>query len=371
MQGIKARIAAIQSGAIRSRLAITLRILLLPVSWIYQLITLVRNALYRMRVLRVRTLPGKVVSIGNLTTGGAGKTPVVVMLAEMFQSAHRKFAILTRGYGAAYEHSEIVFNSSRVERDAIDWLADEVVMLAEKLPFCWFGVGRDRYRNGSNLNRRQGVELFLLDDGFQHRRLNRDVEIVVIDASRPFGNGSLFPAGNLREGPRSLRRADLVLLSRCELAGEHDLTALQTRLERYVGSGSVFKLRTELISLRDLATGLQVSLEDAARRKFWLFSGVGNPAGFRKLIRNAGLSCAGETIYADHHRYCEGDVRDLLERIGAEGRDALMTTEKDAVKLPSRMFKEEECLIAQISFAFVEREDIFRDKIREVIGAPL
>jgi tetraacyldisaccharide 4'-kinase len=187
-----------QSGRDTATPAQIVRILFMPLGWVFALVVLIRNLACDLHLLRRRRLPGRVISIGNISTGGTGKTPVTQFLAETLKSAGLGPAILSRGYKPAYAHSDLVFNSGQVEQENIDWLADEVVLLARRLPGFWFGVGADRYRNGLRLAERHGISLFLLDDGFQHRRLFRDLDIVLIDATWPFGNGRLLPAGNRR-----------------------------------------------------------------------------------------------------------------------------------------------------------------------------
>ncbi len=368
LDSLKLKIAAIQRGQFEDIVAVIAMGLLLPVSWLYGLVTTIRNMLYNLNMMKAQRLPGKVISIGNLTTGGSGKTPVTMLLAEMLKSKGVEFAILTRGYGAAYGHSEIVFNSGKIEQDSIDWMSDEVVMAAQRLSDCWFGVGKDRYRNGMNLSQRQNIPLFLLDDGFQHRQLARDLDVVVIDASNPFGNGAHFPAGNLREGVSSLKRAGMVLLTRTESAKQEALHALIAEVAQYQPAGRIFCLHTILSGLRDLISDERLSVSSIREKNYWLFSGIGNPSSFEELMKAGGVKFAGHTPFVDHHRYNDSDIESLLQTARRAGCAGLLTTEKDAVKVPQKTLRAGDCLVAEIKFGFLADEDIFINQIFEVVG---
>lgn len=368
LDSLKLKIAAVQSGHFDDIIAPIIMGLLLPFSWLYGLVTAVRNALYNSDVFKAKHLPGKVISVGNLTTGGSGKTPVTLMLAELLTSRGIDFAILTRGYGAAYGHSEIIFNSGKIEQNTIDWMSDEVVMAAQRLPDCWFGVGKDRYRNGTDLNQRQQIGIFLLDDGFQHRQLARDLDIVVIDASSPFGNGAHLPAGSLREGVSSLKRTGMVLLTRTESVKQEALHALIAEVAQYLPPERIFCLHTILSGMRDLISAEQLSVSSIRDKSHWLFSGIGNPGSFEQLMKAGGVNFAGHTPFVDHHRYSDTDIESLLRTARRAGCAGLLTTEKDAVKVPQRTLRAGDCLVAEIKFGFLADEDIFINQIFEVIG---
>jgi tetraacyldisaccharide 4'-kinase len=371
LDSLKLKIATIQRGQFGDIISRIVMGLLLPFSWIYGLIMAIRNMFYDAGMVKAHRLPGKVISIGNLTTGGSGKTPVTLMLAELLKSRGVEFAILTRGYGAAYGHSEIVFNSGKIDQDTIDWMSDEVVMAAQRLPDCWFGVGKDRYRNGVNLNRRNKIGVFLLDDGFQHRQLARDLDIVVIDASNPLGNGAHLPAGSLREGVSSLKRAGMVLLTRTESVKQEAMHALVAEVRQYLPTERIFCLHTILSGLRDLITGENVSVSSIGEKSHWLVSGIGNPRSFEQLMKACDVKFVGHTPFVDHHRYSDTDVESLLKTARRAGCDGMLTTEKDAVKIPRKLVRPGDCLVAEIRFGFLADEDIFIHQIFEVVGVPV
>ncbi|MCK4858149.1 MAG: tetraacyldisaccharide 4'-kinase [candidate division Zixibacteria bacterium] len=368
LRRLRQKIIAVQAGRDTSRFALVLRTILLPFSFLYAIAVGIRNLAYAFKILKPKPLPGKVISIGNITTGGTGKTPVTLLLAEKLTALDRKFAILTRGYGATYSHSDIVFNSGKVDRDTIDWLADEVVMLTDKLDNCWFGIGWNRHGNGMVLYDRHGIDLFLLDDGFQHRCLARDLDLVLLDATTPFGNGHRLPGGNLRESKRALKRADMVLLTRTELLSDDQIDQLLDMVCTYVLRDSVFMVFTKLAGLRDLATGENVAVDSLREKRIYLLSGVGNPDSFASLLAKVGTEVVGHTIFADHHHYTSTDINMVVESATHKGAEVVITTEKDAVKLLPSSFAPNTCLVAEIEVAIAAREDIFFQRILEVIG---
>ncbi len=317
-------------------------------------------------MLESKRCSGKVISIGNITTGGTGKTPVTLMLANWLKSRDLPFAVLSRGYQSPSEKGSVVFNSSAsVSNDVV---GDEIALLASKLPGVWFGVGRDRMRNIKTLQEKQDIRVFLHDDGFQHRQLLRDYDIVLLDASNPFGNGWLLPAGNLREPLSSLARADLILITRVESHTSAELAALKEILRNYVDVKRIFEVRTAISRLYDLATNEPVELNELSQRKCAAFCGIGNPDSFRQLLAVNGITVNQSIVFDDHHCYSEADLV-LLRKMLTDGScDLLLTTEKDAVKLPRDGFARGSCAVVEISVAVTERDDIFWGKIAEVLA---
>ncbi len=363
---IRSTLAGVQSGRLRSPLAATLRYLLVPLSLIFRAVVALRNLLHRSRVIKSKRCSDKVISVGNITTGGTGKTPVTLMLANWLKSHHLPFAVLSRGYQSPSGKGNLVFNSSASVSNNV--VGDEIALLARKLPDTWFGVGQDRMRNIKTLQEKQDVGIFLLDDGFQHRQLFRDYDIVLVDASNPFGNGWLLPAGNLREPLSSLARADLLLITRAESRTPAELAALKEKLRKYIDVTRIFQVKTTISRLYDFATSEPVALNELSQRKCAAFCGIGNPDSFRQLLVANGITVNRSIIFDDHHCYSEADLV-LLRRMLTDGScDLLLTTEKDAVKLPRNGFARGRCAAVEISVAIPEREDIFWGKIAEVLA---
>jgi tetraacyldisaccharide 4'-kinase len=258
-----------------------------------------------------------VLSVGNLTLGGTGKTPMVLWLAEKLAAEGHRPAILTRGYRGGAQS-----DAGGIPK------ADEVALLRERLGArAQLGVGKDRYESGRTLER-HGAEWFILDDGFQHLALARDADIVLLDASDAFGGGKLLPAGRLREPRSALGRADVVVVTRAERA-----PAVEELVRRYTRA-PIFYAQTELEGvLRAPALAVEWPLADRAAAKVFAFCGIGNPQAFFYDLRRWGFAVAGERRFRDHHRYSSGDVA-ALERAAAAARaEAMICTEKDVFNL--------------------------------------
>lgn len=294
-----------------------LRMALWPAAVAYGVAARLRVALYRRGILRSRRLQGTVISVGNLTVGGTGKTPMVLWLAERLAAEGHRPAILTRGYrgGAQADAAGIP-------------LADEVALLRERLGSrAQLGVGKDRYSNGQALER-HGTQWFILDDGFQHLALQRDADIVLLDSMNPFGGGQLLPAGRLREPRSALSRADVIVITRTDRA-----PALETIVRRFTPA-PIFYSHIELDAvLRVPAKVVALSESDGARAKFFAFCGIGNPRAFFDDLRRWGFAVTGQRSFRDHHRYSPADVEALNRAAAAAGADALICTEKDAFNL--------------------------------------
>jgi tetraacyldisaccharide 4'-kinase len=257
--------------------------------------------------------------VGNLTVGGTGKTPMVLWIAEQLAAEGKNTAILTRGYRG----------TSSVDTRG-EPQSDEVALLRERLSGkIKIGVGADRYTNGEALAR-HGTEYFVLDDGFQHLRLARDADIVLIDATDPFGGGMTLPAGRLRETISALRRADIVVITRSVQA---PAPAIEAMIRRHTKS-PIFYAATKLenvLRVPHLAVGLPQ--EEWPRARFMAFCGIGNPSAFFEDLRRWGFQVAGERSFADHHVYNTREVEDLELAAAICGADGLLCTEKDVWNL--------------------------------------
>jgi tetraacyldisaccharide 4'-kinase len=292
------------------------RLALWPAAGIYGAVVEARAALYRAKILRKRRLDGAVISVGNLTVGGTGKTPMVLWIAERLFAEGKKAAILTRGYRGGAQA-----DAAGIPR------ADEVALLRERLGGrAQLGVGSDRYSAGKILER-HGVDWFVLDDGFQHLALERDADIVLIDATDPFGGGQLLPAGRMRESRGALGRADAIVITRTEHA-----PGLEAAVRRFT-SAPIFYAQVELAAVLR-APAMQVGLPmDRSEVKVFAFCGIGNPAAFFYDLRRWEFSVAGERRFQDHHRYSAQDVARLERDAVESGAEALVCTEKDVFNL--------------------------------------
>ncbi len=255
-----------------------------------------------------------VVSVGNLTLGGTGKTPTVEWVARWYRARSVRVAILSRGYGDP------------------SGLNDEGRVLEENLPDVPHLQGPDRVDLAARAVEELESELLVLDDGFQHRRLARDFDLVLLDALDPFGLGRIFPRGLLREPVRSLRRAGMVVLSRADLVDPAARAAIRSMAERAAGPLRWASARHAPLDLVD-AEGRSFPLADAQGRRVAAFCGIGNPEGFWRTLAGLGLDLAGSRAFPDHHPYSSADVADLAGWIKGLGADLALTTQKDSVKL--------------------------------------
>jgi len=288
-----------------------------PLSAAYGGIVGLRSAMYRHNLLATQRLAATVISVGNLTVGGTGKTPMVLWLAERLAAEGHRAAILTRGY------------RGNPKTDANNRpMPDEAALLQRRLgDRAQVGVGKNRYLTGRALEQ-QGVQWFILDDEFQHLALARDVNIVLVDAMDPFGGGRMLPAGSLREPRSALVRADIVVITRADHA-----PAVETIVRRFT-SAPVFYAHTELESILRLPQMAEdLAAPDRAKIKLLAFCGIGNPAAFFYDLRRWGLCVAGERKFRDHHRYTPSDFAKLDRMAAAAGADAMVCTEKDAFNL--------------------------------------
>ena len=326
----------------------------------------IRARLYETGLLRQKSLRANVISVGNISWGGTGKTPFTIWLAERLQAAGFRVSILTRGYGRTSTERVKVLPPG-TSSDSARHDGDEVQLYLRylKLPI---GISSSRYEAGKMVEENYPVDVHLLDDGFQHLSLARNVDLVLVDAANPWGGRPGWPV-LLREGFSSLRRADAVLLTRCELGlgSENSTNAienLKTSIRRFSPDARCFMVRTKLLYFKSLQSEMNVSIESFSARRALAFCGVGNPRSFFRMLEAAGVEVVAEKIFPDHHRYSGMDLQ-LLEKLAQENRaDCLVTTEKDIVNLPSDAAISLPLYWAAIEPA-VDEEDVLMRWIRE------
>jgi tetraacyldisaccharide 4'-kinase len=294
-----------------------IQVLLWPLSLLYGSYVRLRAWCYASGWLQQNRLRGKVISVGNLTVGGTGKTPMVMWLAERLLAEGKRVAILSRGYrGARGTSDEIEVMKQRFQERVA------------------FGVGRDRFVQGQRLEAQQSIDVFLLDDGFQHLQLARDLDIVLIDASRQMAKELLLPAGQLRDPLSALGRAQLLIFTRIENA-----PGAREAIQR-LGKFPVFAAETRLRGFRLFGGDTAVFPADSiGPGPFFAFCGIGNPNAFFRDLESWHVPVAGSRKFRDHHRFVSDDIV-LLERVAAQANaKAFLTTEKDAQNLDGLAFR--------------------------------
>lgn len=302
--------------------------LLLPLAPLWAGAVRLRRTAYRRGWLERHRLPVPVVSVGNLTFGGTGKTPLVIALVRDLVRRGRRPAVLTRGYGRRGREPEVLVGPGPLPPASA--VGDEPLEMALRLPGVPVVVDADRRRGGGEAVRR-GSDVLVLDDGFQHLRLARDLDLVAVDAGDPWGGGRMPPLGRLREPLDGLERADAVVVTKLPAEPRPVLDRIGAEVRRRAPGLPVVGAR--LTVRRVLGPDGEGGPELLAGRRVLPFAGVGRPGGFADLLRAAGAELAGERWFPDHHAYREGELRALLEEAARLGAVAV-TTAKDAVKLP-------------------------------------
>lgn len=317
-------------------------------SWIWSLAVQARLWLYRNRILRDQPLGCLVVVVGNLTVGGTGKTPVVEKFARALRDRGRKVAILSRGYKSRAQplwkkwwfwltHTQeppprIVSDGDRVLLDSED-AGDEPYMLARNLPGVVVLVDKNRVKAGAFAIKRFGCDTLVLDDGFQYLPLKGSLNLLLVDKTSPFGNGHLLPRGILREPVKHLSRASYVFLTKSN--GQRDFELEQT-IARHHPSADIVECAHRPQYLQRVGAGAEARqpLAWLKGRRVAAFSGIATPESFEKFLRDLGAVLMARERFLDHYRYERSDLDDLFALAAREGAECLVTTEKDAVRIP-------------------------------------
>lgn len=314
----------------------------------YGLAVRLRNRLYDRGWKRGHRMPIPVVSVGNLTLGGTGKTPCVEYVARFYRQQGRRVAILSRGYGSTGGAN------------------DEALVLEENLDDVPHLQGPDRVALARAAVEELESEVLVLDDGFQHRRLARDLDLVLLDATRPWGHGYLFPRGLLREPPSTLRRAGVVLLTRCDQATAAKIEHLRQAVARLAPDVPVVEAvhRPTALVNSDRA---EAPLEQLAGRPVAAFCGIGNPGAFRRTLEDLGARPDAFRTFSDHHPYTRADVEELsawARRQPADG--AIVTTQKDLVKLRLSRLGGRELWALRVRLHVETGQDVLDRKLEQV-----
>ena len=299
------------------------------ISWIYWVVVWFRSTLYQRGFFKTRQLPCKVISVGNITLGGTGKTPLVATLARELQQRGLNVGILSRGYkGMREKTGGIISDGTRLYLTPAE-AGDEPFMLATMLSDVPVLVGKKRYAMGIQAHKKFGIDVLILDDGFQHFRIKRDVDIVLIDSRHGFGNGRLFPRGPLREPLRCLRRASMLLLTKTEPTQSFD--ELEGALRFHAPAIPHYHSRYKPVSLLGAASGKKFPPQFVQGKRILAFAGIADPGYFVYLLKDLGADVEQEIHFSDHYNYKLKDV--IMMREHKDKVDLFITTEKDFVKL--------------------------------------
>ncbi len=303
---------------------------LFPLSLVYRFVVWLRNRFYDKKILPSATIEGcQIISVGNISVGGTGKTPVIHFLAKYLIEQGFKVAILSRGYGRS-SHGTIIVSDGHNLLANVAESGDEPFLLARQLPTTPVIVEVDRVRGAELIQRKFRPDFILLDDGFQHRRLQRNFDIVLIDASVGFGSGHLLPAGFLREPISSLSRADLIWLTHVDRA--NDLEHL-VRIIRKLSSSPIITSIHQPTAIVDGSSNQKLMTNAIYNKRIFLFSGIANPGSFEQTVQDLGGFIVRHQRYSDHHRFKKADLDSILQQAEKYGVDLILTTEKDYVRM--------------------------------------
>jgi tetraacyldisaccharide 4'-kinase len=341
----------IVSGADQRLIVRIFRILLGLLSWVYSIIMRCRNRFYDTGTLASEPAAVPVISIGNLTTGGTGKTPLVIWLAKLMHKKGLKCSILTRGY-----------------KTQPGQMTDEPAILAKSCPHAAVVVNSDRIAGARKAIDDHHGQVLIMDDGFQHRRLQRDLDIVTIDATCPFGYGKVLPAGFLREPKEGLKRADAVIVTRCDLVSEDELVRLVTEIHQLSPSIPIIQTahrHTEAVTYESK----RVDMETLRAAPAYAFCGIGNPQAFFDSLTANGIQLAGTRTFDDHHDFDADDMNTLITLAKQSGAGSLLCTQKDWVKAATAGDEKDDIVFAYLAMEldFLDGADTIETLIDNLI----
>lgn len=343
------------------------------ISFVFLSVVSIRYLLYKTGLLRRYPLGIQVISIGNVTAGGTGKTPVTEIFARTLAAQGRKVAILSRGYRRKEApflqrvFSQVV-NPPLVVSDGKHVLldsetgGDEPYMLASNLPGVAVVVDRNRVKAGRYAINRLGCDTIILDDGFQYQKLKHSIEVVLVDSTNPFGNGNMLPRGILREPAKNLRRADIIFLTKCR----GDVSAVKEEIRKYNTTAEIVECNHTPKVLKDVWSREEYPLDWLKGKTLCTLSGIASPKGFENSLRQLGSKVVWCERYADHHRYAASEILYALNRSADMDADALVTTEKDAVRFPRFETSPVKCLYLRIAIEILNGAENFDSIINRI-----
>ncbi|MFC1808840.1 tetraacyldisaccharide 4'-kinase [Candidatus Omnitrophota bacterium] len=319
--------------------------LLWPLSLLYEIGACCNNIMHTT-FLRSKRLSKPVISVGNITSGGTGKTPFIIYLAHKLQEKNKRCAILTRGYGF-----------------------DEVYLLKNRLQDASMVVNKDRYKGAQGFLSSKGMtDVFLMDDGFQHRRLKRDLDIVLINGLSPFGNGFLLPAGILRESLKALRRANLVVVTHADKLTSDDLDSLKKKIYSYKEGIPIVESAHTPLALFNARTNEKREIAVLKGREVVAFCGIGFAEGFRKTLKQLGVKVIDFIEHLDHEEYSAASLT-YLQKVCEQNPNALcVTTEKDFIRNTELWQNSEKIWVLSIMLKVIKNEELLNSVIDDVLS---
>ncbi len=341
------------------------RVLLMPLYGLYRLIVFIRNYCYKVSVFKQQKLPCVVISIGNIVVGGTGKTPTVATIAKVLQNNETNVSILLRGYKRKRNNEITIVSDGKNLLCSREESGDEANMLAHQLSNIPIIVGKRRYLAGEAAISKFNSEILILDDGYQHRKLARDLDILTIDATQPYGTGSLLPIGTLREPKSSIKRADFILLTRTD-AKDINIERLKTELNQLAPNTPILESihkPTSLYQLNQANVNSTMPLNDLSGKRLLAVCAIGNPKAFVKTLEKHNPVKVELIAYPDHHVYSESDIQQIQHQMIQSEAEWIVTTQKDEQKLAS-LNTDLPILVLAIELVITECEKDLLDKLQ-------
>jgi len=356
---------SILSGQQRGFLATLIRSSLSAFTYPYLAVLNTRNTLYKYGIVKSKRLPVKVISIGNITMGGTGKTPLVEFSAKYLQNKGKKVAILSRGYGDQ-NHSMINDNSKTKE-----FVNDEYLILRENLKDVPTLLGRDRVQNAEKAIKDHDVDCLILDDGFQHLRIKRDLDIVVIDSLNPFAEEVLIPRGTLREPLKNLSRADLFVLSHCSLNDEDTLKSIYEKLNHINADIPVCESIHKPVNIESIKDNSLMEPDWLKGKKIYGLCAIGNPESFASTLRVLGADVIRLRVFHDHHSYTQVELDGVITEAKTLNTDAIVVTQKDVVKIRNKNINDANILSLKVELQITKGMEFFDEAMAKILNANL
>lgn len=301
----------IVAGTANTVLDLVVKIVLCSFSFLYYCALLLYETGFFLRLFKTRQLDVPVISVGNITWGGTGKTPLVLYLLKEFDKQNKKTAVLTRGYGN-----------------------DEHLLYKKYVGSVLTGIGSDRYRAGIRLLENHLIDIFILDDGFSHIKLKRNLDIVILDSKKPLGNNWLIPRGMLRAPVSSLQRADIILINRC--SDQACFQKIKDDLKKaHVNKPEFFRSEMIIRSYASYKTGIIESSNFLKNQNACVFSGIANPSSFLEDVKNTGVNISQEFVFTDHYKYSKDCLDSIVKSCVGNSLGIIITTEKDIARIES------------------------------------
>lgn len=329
------------------------KFILLVLSYAFAALTRIRNYLFDQKVLTVHTVDRPVISVGNITMGGVGKTPLVVQIAQYIKKQGFTPAVLIRGY--------------MEDKTAVK--SDEAMLIKAQLPDIDVLEGGDRYQSVQRHLEKKSCDVFIMDDGFQHRRLHRDLDIVAIDSTNPFGNRKLIPRGILRESLTALKRANSVVLTRTDVC-DASLEQLHQDIHVYNPKISVFDSQHRPTHFKSLDGAKSFELDHLRNKRVLAFCGIGNPEAFKSTLNQLHIDVAEFLVYIDHHSYVVDDLNKIIQLAQQNKLEYIVTTQKDIVKvreLNMRVPEVVKIIYLDISLKLIQNQEAFYAQVDHIL----